>query len=100
MGQPLLVLSSILVCLFPTPGLFVSSPFLKLSDFPGKFDWARSGKFPGFTTPSEGYHGLVFSDTFGAVAFAVKVRTEVCCATTYYYERQQFFFTKLPSDSA
>ncbi|EIW85017.1 O-acetylhomoserine ami [Coniophora puteana RWD-64-598 SS2] len=43
----------------------------------GKFDWKRSGKFPGFTEPSEGYHGLVFSDTFGAVAFAVKLRVEL-----------------------
>jgi len=43
----------------------------------GKFDWAKSGKFPGFTSPSEGYHGLVFSETFGRVAFAIKVRTEL-----------------------
>ncbi|KAF8321288.1 O-acetylhomoserine ami [Clavulina sp. PMI_390] len=43
----------------------------------GKFDWAGSGKFPGFTEPSEGYHGLKFSETFGAVAFAVKARVEV-----------------------
>ncbi|KAF9533648.1 Cys/Met metabolism PLP-dependent enzyme-domain-containing protein [Crepidotus variabilis] len=43
----------------------------------GKFDWTKSGKFPGFTEPSEGYHGLKFSETFGAVAFAVKVRTEL-----------------------
>jgi O-acetylhomoserine/O-acetylserine sulfhydrylase len=43
----------------------------------GKFDWVKSGKFPGFTSPSEGYHGLVFSETFGPVAYAVKVRTEV-----------------------
>lgn len=43
----------------------------------GKFDWRKSGRFPGFTEPSEGYHGLVFSDTFGAAAFAVKVRTEL-----------------------
>ncbi|KAJ8091818.1 Homocysteine/cysteine synthase [Marasmius tenuissimus] len=43
----------------------------------GKFDWKASGKFPGFTQPSEGYHGLVFSDTFGPAAFAVKVRTEI-----------------------
>ncbi|KAA1470823.1 O-acetylhomoserine ami [Dentipellis sp. KUC8613] len=42
----------------------------------GKFDWT-SGKFPSFTTPSEGYHGLVFSETFGAVAFAVKLRVEI-----------------------
>jgi len=45
--------------------------------FTGKFDWARSGKFPSFTSPSEGYHGLVFTETFGKVAFAVKVRTEL-----------------------
>ncbi|KAI6127095.1 Cys/Met metabolism PLP-dependent enzyme-domain-containing protein [Pisolithus sp. B1] len=30
----------------------------------GKFDWTRSGKFPSFTEPSEGYHGLVFSETY------------------------------------
>ncbi|KAF9466800.1 Cys/Met metabolism PLP-dependent enzyme-domain-containing protein [Collybia nuda] len=43
----------------------------------GKFDWVRSGKFPGFTDPSEGYHGLVFTDAFGPAAFAVKLRTEL-----------------------
>jgi len=43
----------------------------------GKFDWAKSGRFPGFTLPSEGYHGLKFSETFGPVAFAVKVRVEL-----------------------
>ncbi|KAF8346275.1 Cys/Met metabolism PLP-dependent enzyme-domain-containing protein [Amanita rubescens] len=43
----------------------------------GKFDWTKSGKFPGFTSPSEGYHGLVFSETFGPLAYAVKVRTEL-----------------------
>lgn len=43
----------------------------------GKFDWTRSGKFPSFTEPSEGYHGLVFSETFGSSAFAVKLRVEL-----------------------
>jgi O-acetylhomoserine/O-acetylserine sulfhydrylase len=43
----------------------------------GKFDWTRSGKFPGFTEPSEGYHGMKFSETFGPIAFAIKVRVEV-----------------------
>ncbi|KAF9049471.1 O-acetylhomoserine ami [Hymenopellis radicata] len=42
----------------------------------GKFDWKQNDKFPGFTEPSEGYHGLVFADTFGSVAYATKVRTE------------------------
>ena len=41
----------------------------------GKFNWA-SGKFPSFTEPSEGYHGLKFIDT-GAAAFSTKLRVEV-----------------------
>jgi O-acetylhomoserine (thiol)-lyase len=47
----------------------------------GNFDW-RSGKFPSFTEPSPGYHGLVFADTFGPdgpfgnIAFAVRARVE------------------------
>lgn len=43
----------------------------------GKFDWAGSGKFPSFTEPSEGYHGLKFSETFGSLAFIIKARVEV-----------------------
>ncbi|KAI6012225.1 Cys/Met metabolism PLP-dependent enzyme-domain-containing protein [Pisolithus marmoratus] len=43
----------------------------------GKFDWTRSGKFSSFSEPSEGYHGLVFSETFGSSAFAVKLRVEL-----------------------
>ncbi|KAG9312559.1 Cys/Met metabolism PLP-dependent enzyme-domain-containing protein [Chiua virens] len=43
----------------------------------GKFDWTRNGKFPSFTSPSEGYHGLQFSTTFGPAAFAVKLRVEL-----------------------
>ncbi|KAJ6614967.1 O-acetylhomoserine ami [Mycena sp. CBHHK59/15] len=43
----------------------------------GKFDWAASGKFPMFTEPAAGYHGLVFTEAFGAVAFALKIRTEL-----------------------
>ena len=44
--------------------------------FSGKFDWT-SGRFPSFTTPAEGYHGLRFSDTFGKLAFATKLRMEI-----------------------
>ncbi|TFK22842.1 O-acetylhomoserine ami [Coprinopsis marcescibilis] len=43
----------------------------------GKFDWTKSGKFPGFTEPAEGYHGLKFSEAFGNIAYAIKVRTEL-----------------------
>jgi O-acetylhomoserine (thiol)-lyase len=40
----------------------------------GKFPW--NDKFPGITKPSPGYHGLVFSDTFGNMAYIVKTRVE------------------------
>jgi O-acetylhomoserine/O-acetylserine sulfhydrylase len=43
----------------------------------GKFDWSKSGKFPQFTEPSEGYHGLKFWETFGPISFAIKLRVEI-----------------------
>ncbi|KAF6756724.1 Cys/Met metabolism PLP-dependent enzyme-domain-containing protein [Ephemerocybe angulata] len=43
----------------------------------GKFDWTKSGKFPGFTEPCEAYNGVKFSETFGPAAYAVRVRTEL-----------------------
>ena len=45
------------------------------------FNW-NNGKFPVFTKPSEGYHGIVFGDLFsqsspsGNIAFIVKARVE------------------------
>ena len=41
----------------------------------GKFDWA-SGKFPQMTTPSRGYHGVIFHETFGDFGFTMKARME------------------------
>ncbi|KAB5490016.1 O-acetylhomoserine aminocarboxypropyltransferase/cysteine synthase family protein [Flagellimonas hadalis] len=41
----------------------------------GTFDWAN-GKFPEFTEPSQGYHGLVYHEALGPAAFIAKVRIE------------------------
>ena len=47
----------------------------------GKFDWS-SGRFPGFTTPDESYHGLVYWDALsdvpgmGNVAYIIKARVQ------------------------
>lgn len=41
----------------------------------GTFDWAN-GKFPEFTEPSAGYHGLVYSEVLKEAAFIAKVRIE------------------------
>ncbi len=49
----------------------------------GNYNWGN-GKFPQFSAPSEGYHGLVFSDVFGVnnplglpnIAFIIRARVE------------------------
>jgi len=43
----------------------------------GTFDWAKSGKFPGFTEPDKSYHGLVYSRDIGAAAFIIKMRVQL-----------------------
>ena len=44
----------------------------------GKFDWGKHSKrFPQFTEPSEGYHGLKFWETFGPITYAIRVRVEI-----------------------
>lgn len=41
----------------------------------GTFDWSN-GKFPEFTEPSKGYHGLVYYEALKEAAFIAKVRIE------------------------
>ena len=41
----------------------------------GTFDWS-SGKFPEFTEPSPGYHGLKYWEVLGNVSFIAKIRIE------------------------
>jgi O-acetylhomoserine (thiol)-lyase len=42
----------------------------------GRFDWAKSGKFPTLTTPYEGYHGITYAEEFGPAGFIMRARTE------------------------
>jgi O-acetylhomoserine (thiol)-lyase len=39
----------------------------------GKFDWS-SGRFPEFTTPDPSYHGLVYHEALGELAYILKMR--------------------------
>jgi O-acetylhomoserine (thiol)-lyase len=41
----------------------------------GTFPWGN-GKFPGMTTPSPGYHGVIFHETFGDFGFTMRCRME------------------------
>ncbi len=40
----------------------------------GKFDWAASGRFPNFTKPEPGYHGIVPVEAFGELAYLLRAR--------------------------
>lgn len=42
----------------------------------GTFDW-NNGKFPSLTTPQDAYHGLVYTEAFGNLAFLIKARAHV-----------------------
>lgn len=42
----------------------------------GTFDW-NNGKFPSLTTPQDAYHGLVYTEVFGNLAFLIKARAHV-----------------------
>ena len=43
----------------------------------GKFDWKKSGKFSGLTTPDESYHGVVYCDAFPSCPFVTKARVQL-----------------------
>ena len=41
----------------------------------GKFDWAQNDKFPGLSQPNPSYHGVVFTEACGNLAYIIKLRT-------------------------
>ena len=44
----------------------------------GNFDWdAHADKFPGLTTPDESYHGLIYTQAFGKMAYITKCTVQL-----------------------
>lgn len=43
----------------------------------GNFNWAESGKFPGLTEPDPSYHGVVYTDAVGPLAYIIKARVQL-----------------------
>lgn len=43
----------------------------------GRFDWKASGKFPGLTEPDPSYHGVVYTDAVGPIAYIIKARVQL-----------------------
>lgn len=40
----------------------------------GKYDWKKSGKFPGIAAPNPSYHGISFADAVDPAAFVTYIR--------------------------
>lgn len=61
----------------------------------GRFDWARSDRYPTLSRPVAGYQGIVFAEQFGPAAFVMRARTEglrqfgVCMAPTNAFQLLQ-----------
>jgi O-acetylhomoserine (thiol)-lyase len=44
----------------------------------GKFEWSKSDKFPGLTTPDESYHGVNYTAALGdGIAYIIKARVQL-----------------------
>ena len=43
----------------------------------GKFDWTKSGKFPGLTEPDESYHGIVYTEKYPDAPYITKARMQL-----------------------
>lgn len=44
----------------------------------GNFDWTKyADKFPGLTSPDESYHGLVYTERFGKLAYITKIISQL-----------------------
>ncbi len=41
----------------------------------GNFDWAQNDKFPGLSKPNPSYHGVIFTEAAGKLAYIIKLRT-------------------------
>lgn len=41
----------------------------------GRFDWAQNDNFPGLSKPNPSYHGIVFTQAVGNIAYIMKIRT-------------------------
>lgn len=41
----------------------------------GNFNWGQNDKFPGLSKPNPSYHGVIFNEAAGNLAYIIKIRT-------------------------
>lgn len=64
----------------------------------GKFDW-KNGKFPELCEPDSSYHGTVYTEWFGAAAFAVKMRAQLIRDIGNYLSPMNAFLINLGTET-
>ncbi len=61
----------------------------------GRFDWTQNDKFPGLCTPDESYHGLIYTESFGALSYITKMRVQLVRDLGVYPTAQAAFLLDL-----
>lgn len=61
----------------------------------GNFDWTQNDKFPGLCTPDDSYHGLVYTEAFGKLAYITKMRVQLVRDLGVYPTAQAAFLLDL-----
>ena len=65
----------------------------------GNFDWTQNDKFPGLCTPDDSYHGLVYTESFGKLAYITKMRVQLVRDLGVYPTAQAAFLLDLGMQS-
>ena len=66
----------------------------------GNFDWmTHKDKFPGLTTPDESYHGLVYAEKFGKLAYITKANVQLMRDLGSIQSPQHAFYINLGLES-
>lgn len=66
----------------------------------GNFDWmAHKEKFPGLTTPDESYHGIVYAEKFGKLAYITKATSQLMRDLGSIQSPQNAFYLSLGLES-
>lgn len=61
----------------------------------GNFDWTQNDKFQGLCTPDESYHGLIYTESFGKLAYITKMRVQLVRDLGVYPTAQAAFLLDL-----
>lgn len=66
----------------------------------GNFNWLEhADKYPGLTTPDESYHGIVYAEKFGKLAYITKATSQLCSDLGSIQAPQNAYYLNLGLES-